>query len=104
MRPLTGKQKHRLRSLGQTLAVEIAVGKSGPSGVFLEHLRALLERRELVKVRLAEDAFGPARRQAAEDLAAAVQAQCAGVVGRTALLYRPNDSLPPDRRLRLEEE
>ena len=28
-------------------------------------------------------------------------AVCAGVVGRTALLYRPNESLPPESRIAL---
>jgi RNA-binding protein len=96
---LTGKQKRRLRSLGQRLSDDIAVGKTGQSDAMLAHLRRLLDDRELIKVRLGEENVGRDRKRAAEELAAAAGAVCAGVVGRTALLYRPNESLPAEDRI-----
>ncbi len=99
---LTGKQKRQLRSLGQRLSTDITIGKAGESESLLAHLNRLLDERELIKVRLPEDNVGRDRKQAADELAEEVQAVCAGVVGRTCLLYRPNESLPAEDRIRLE--
>ncbi|MBN1942315.1 MAG: YhbY family RNA-binding protein [Phycisphaerae bacterium] len=101
MESLTGKQKRYLRSLGQRLHAEIAVGKTGVSETLRAHLDRLLDERELAKVRLGEGTTGGDRRRAAEELAAGVGAFCAGVVGRTALLYKPNESLPIEKRILL---
>lgn len=99
---LTGKQKRRLRSLGQRLNADVAVGRAGETESLLAHLQRLLDERELVKVRLGEENTGRDRKQAADKLAAEVRAACVGVVGRTALLYRPNESLPAEKRISLE--
>jgi RNA-binding protein YhbY len=50
---------------------------------------------------LGEEHTGSERKQAAEELAIAAGAQCVGVVGRTVLLYRPNESLPAEKRIHL---
>jgi RNA-binding protein len=99
---LTGKQKSHLRSLGQQLSADVAIGKSGVTFALSSHLQRLLDERELIKVRLAEENTGRDRKHTADKLAAEVQALCVGVVGRTCLLYRPNKSLPADDRVRLE--
>ncbi|MBN1554401.1 MAG: YhbY family RNA-binding protein [Phycisphaerae bacterium] len=99
---LTGKQKRYLRSIGQRLSADITVGKSGATDALLDHIRRLLEERELIKVRLSEEHTGNERKQAAEELAGMADAACAGVVGRTALLYRPNESLPKEKRISLD--
>lgn len=98
MTPLTGKQKRHLRSLGQRLQAVATVGKEGMTDALLENIRHLLAQRELVKVRLTEE-HGSDRKAAADILGDAVDAEVAGVVGRTVLLYRPNPDLPPDQRV-----
>jgi RNA-binding protein len=102
MASLTGKQKRHLRSLGQRLSADVTIGKAGATESLLAHLKRLLDERELIKVRLGEETTGRDRKQAAEELAADVQAVCVGVVGRTVLLYRPNESLPAGNRIFLE--
>ena len=87
---LTGRQRRHLRSLGQRLADDAAVGREGLSEDFLDHVRKLFDYRELLKIRLFDEQ-GAARRRAADELASALGAQVAGVVGRTVLLYRRND-------------
>lgn len=95
---LTGKQKRHLRSLGQGLSATLAVGKGGATEAVVAQLRHLLEKRELVKVRL--PALPPEERKAlAEQLARAAGAACAGTLGRTTLLYRPNPELPSEKRV-----
>ena len=95
---LTGKQKRHLRSRGQELPATLTVGKAGATEAVVAQLRHLLEKRELVKVRL--PAMPPEGRQAlAEQLARAAGAACAGTLGRTALLHRPNPDLPPGKHV-----
>ena len=90
---LTGRERRHLRSMGQRLADDAAVGKDGFSADFLDHVRNLFFQRELLKIRLLTE-HGAARKRAAEELAAALDADVAGVVGRTVLLYRRNDEAP----------
>jgi len=97
---LTGKQKRHLRGMGQKLRPLLAIGKAGLSDGFVATADELLRRQELIKLRLPAGSGGQ-RQQLAEQLAEAVGACCAGVVGRTALLYRPNPDLPDDDRIEL---
>ena len=98
----TGKQARHLRGLGQKLQPAVALGKAGLTDGVVAATSDALGRDELVKVRLPA---GPAasRQATAEQLAAAAGAACLGVVGRTALLYRAEPTLPPDRRVHLPE-
>ena len=98
MRELTGRQRRLLRSLGQRLSPAAVVGKGGLTDEAIGNVARLLAEHELIKVKLPE---GPVRKEVAAELAAAVDAACVGVVGRTALLYRPNERLSPEGRVSL---
>ena len=98
MLELTGKQKRHLRGIGQGLDVRASVGKAGVSEAFVATVRELLDRHELVKVRLPAGP-GKWRDALAGQIAEAAGALCAGVVGRTALLYRPNETLEHKDRI-----
>ena len=100
MPELTGKQKRHLRGIGQGLDVLASVGKAGVSEAFVAAVRELLGRQELVKVRLPAGP-GKWRNALAGQIAESADAACAGVVGRTALLYRPNETLQPKDRIHL---
>jgi RNA-binding protein len=97
---LTGRQKRKLRSLGQRLGAAVTVGATGCSGATLRTLRALLEKHELIKVRL-RTGEGRQRKQAAQHLAEATDSTCAAVIGKTVLLYRPSAALDDDERIAL---
>lgn len=97
---LTGKQKRFLRGLGQKLPTLMVVGKAGVTPGTVQAAGELLSRRELVKIRLPACPSG-GRKAMAEGLAQALRASCVGVVGRVALLYRPDRSLPKDKRITL---
>jgi len=84
--------------LGQRLSVTVSVGVEGGSDAVVRQVRHLLATHELIKVRIPAGT-GTARRQLAAELADKAQAACAGVVGRTALLYHPNEDIPPDKRI-----
>ncbi len=99
---LTSRQKSLLRSAARTAGRDAIVGKGGVNPGQLVHIRGLLDRKELIKVRLLESATED-RFATAEALAAGLQAQIVDVVGRMVVLYRPNPQLPPDRRIVLPE-
>jgi RNA-binding protein len=86
--PLTPSQKSRLRSAARTARPDATIGKGGiPAAA--NHVAVILERQEVVKVRLpASDAAG--RFAAADELAKALQAEIVDVVGRMVVLYKAN--------------
>ena len=93
MAVLTSKQRQFLRGLAHPLSPVIRVGKGGVSESLVAETRQSLESHELIKVRIELDESAE-RRQAAETLAAAVDAQLAGTIGKVAILYRERDEEP----------
>lgn len=99
---LTPTQRKNLRSVGRTLQPRVTIGKAGINEGVLTHIRGQLTRLELIKVRLpASDAAG--RAEAAKQIADGTGATLVDLVGRNALLYRPNDQLPAEKRIHLSE-
>jgi RNA-binding protein len=90
---LSGKQRRYLRSLGHHLDPVVLVGKDGLSQGLVEAVDDALEQHELIKIRVGE-AAGPDRHRICEGLAQACSAELAGVLGRTALLYRRRAEKP----------
>jgi RNA-binding protein len=84
---LTGKQRRYLRGLGHHLEPTVYVGKEGVSEGVARAAEEVLERHELVKVRLLSEA-PQGRDEAAKALGDALKASVAQVLGRTILLYR----------------
>ena len=97
---LTAAQRRFLRSAARRRRCEVTVGKAGIGQNVLGHVRRLLTQRELVKVRLLESAT-PDRRSAASSLAEGAEAALVDLIGRVAVLYRPNPRLPDGKRLQL---
>jgi RNA-binding protein len=85
---LTSAQRRTLKSRGQTMGDDARIPGDGLNDATLRHILELLTRRDLIKVRF-ELLEGPQRKAFASQLAQAANAQLVGVVGRTALLYRP---------------
>ncbi len=97
---LTSAQRKSLRSTGRTRKPDVIIGKAGINQSVLSHIRRQLDRRELVKIRIpASGAAG--RTDAAEEIADKTGATLVDLVGRNALLYRPNDNLPDEKRIHL---
>lgn len=90
---LTGKQSRHLRSLGHHLDALVQIGKGGLTDGITQAVDQALTDHELVKVRLATES--PADRdESADELAKALKAEVAQVLGRTILLYRRHPSEP----------
>ena len=99
---LTPAQRRFLQSGARRLRPSVNVGKGGASENVLRHLRALLGRQELIKVRLLE-AAAEHRHAAARQLADRAEAALVDLVGRVVVLYKPNQQLPPERRIQLPQ-
>jgi len=97
---LTGKQKKHLRGLGQKLEARTTVGKEGITDPVIKNLSDLLDKRELIKVRLTGPS-GEARKEIGPALAEALQAECISLIGRTVVLYRPNPKIKPSKQIKI---
>lgn len=91
---LAGYQRRALRAAAHGLSPIAQVGKDGLSDALVESVGEALRAHELIKVRFVDHKED--RRALADDLAAALDAAVAGVVGHVAILYRPHPD--PDRR------
>jgi len=97
---LTSRQRGFLRSAGRRRRCDVTVGKAGLGASVLRHVRTVLGQKELIKVRL----LGPAgadRFAAARSLAEGAEAVMVDLIGKSVVLYKPNDRLPPERRIQL---
>jgi RNA-binding protein len=90
---LTSKQRQFLRGLAHALEPVVRVGKGGVSPNVVAETKKTLASHELIKVRVDSDDSGT-RKQLAEALAAETDAQIAGVIGKTMILYRARDEDP----------
>lgn len=100
MTELTSRQRSRLRSLAHGLDPVVQVGRAGVTAAVVREVDDALAARELVKVRLAGDRDERAAFAAA--LVDASGAALAGLIGRMAILYRPNPD-PGKRRIELPD-
>ncbi len=91
--PLRGKQRKYLRGLGMSLEPVVFLGKAAMTDAVIAEVRAAIEARELVKVKLLESVDGD-RHDVAAQLAAAVDSELIQVIGRNVLLYRRNEKKP----------
>jgi len=89
---LTGTQIRHLRGLGHHLADLAMIGKEGITPNLVKAVQDNLVAHELVKIRI-QDTCPLERKEAVEQLALASVAAVVQILGKTALLYRPN----PDR-------
>lgn len=88
---LAGFQRRALRALANPLRPLIRVGEAGLSSGLLRALDEALTHHELVKVRMHEP--DDKKAQAAQ-IAERCGAALCGVVGHTAILYRPHPDEP----------
>ena len=84
---LTSKQRSKLKSLAANITPIGQVGKEGIGDNMLASFSDCLEKRELIKINILENAEGEPREIGGE-LAARLSAECVIVIGRKAVLYR----------------
>ena len=84
---LTGKQRRYLRGLAHHLDPVVSVGKEGVTDAVVNKLEVELEARELLKVKVGQNAPESVKDTAAA-LAERSNSAVAQTLGRTAVLYR----------------
>lgn len=87
---LTSKQRAYLRALAANEPTIMQVGKGGIGDNLIKTVSDALEARELIKLSVLENCDWTAR-EAADELADAVNADVVGVIGRKVILYRPSE-------------
>lgn len=84
---LTSKQRAKLKSLAANIQPVGQVGKDGIGEKMLSGFSDCLEKRELIKIHILENADGEPQ-QIGRELAELLNAECVIVIGRKAVLYR----------------
>jgi RNA-binding protein len=84
---LTSKQRAYLRALGNELDPVFQIGKGGLSEEILDQLDAVLEARELIKVRVLKSCLDDAG-DMADEIAETLDCDVVQKIGRSFLLYR----------------
>lgn len=100
---ITSKQRATLRAEAHHLTATVHVGQHGLTDALRQSVDDALRTHELVKIQFTKNAAVTAK-EAANDLAKAVDADVVQVIGNTATIYRENpelkrkDGVPPWRR------
>lgn len=84
---LTSKQRAYLRGLGNELEPVFQIGKGGLSEELINQLDAVIEARELIKVRVLKSCLDDPG-ALAEEVADALECDVVQKIGRSFLLYR----------------
>ena len=90
---LTGKQKRKLKSLGQTLKVIVQVGEKGITQNVINSTLEALEVHELIKISVQHD-HRDIRKEMIAELAEKTGSQIINTIGKTALLFKENPEKP----------
>ena len=86
---LSSKQRALLRGFANDLPTILQVGKGGVTDMVYRQADEALSARELIKLRVLENAPVTAR-EAAEEIAGRVSADVVQVIGTRAILFRQN--------------
>ena len=87
---LTSKQRARLRAMGHDLDTIFQIGKIGITEETCKQLENALEARELIKARVLENS-GYTAKEAANEIAAAVDCEVVSCVGTKFVLYKESE-------------
>jgi RNA-binding protein len=99
-KPLTGKQRRYLRSLGHGLQPLVQIGKQGLTESVVAAIDEALGQHELIKVRVGTECPDD-RHDLAEQLGPALHGEVAQLLGRTILIYRRH---PKEPKIKLPKE
>jgi RNA-binding protein len=100
---ISSKQRATLRAEAHHLTATVHVGQHGLTNALRQSADDALRTQELVKIQFTKNAAVTAK-DAANDLAQALEADVVQVIGHTATIYRENpelkrkDGIPPWRR------
>lgn len=91
--PLTGFQRKYLRGLAHSLKPIVLIGSKGVTQSIIDALDEALMDHELVKVKFVDNKNKDFKSIALQDLEGATAAHMVGMIGHTAIFYRPHPDL-----------
>ncbi len=98
MTAFQGYQKKYLRGLAHGLEPVVMVGRRGLSAALVDSTDEALTAHELIKVKFVDFKRKPQKEEIAATLAADTGSHLAGMIGHTAIFYRPHPD-PAKRRI-----
>ncbi|MHB1167692.1 MAG: ribosome assembly RNA-binding protein YhbY [Longimicrobiales bacterium] len=97
METLTAKQRSHLKSLAHPLKPLFQIGRDGVTANVIGTIESAFETRELLKVKVLENAPATAR-ETADELTGSIEGMhVVQVIGRTLVLYRRHPEKPEIR-------
>lgn len=90
---MTGKERAEYRAKANSLDPLFQMGKGGISDAFISQVDGALNTRELIKFKVLLDTSPVTPRQAADEIAAKLNADVIQVIGGVVVLYRFNPEL-----------
>ena len=90
---LTSKQRAKLRGISSKEDTILQVGKNGIGDTLIKQVADALLAREIIKMRVLENALMDPR-EAAEELAEATESEVVQVIGTKFVLYKRNQKNP----------
>jgi len=100
MKELTSRQRAALRAMANPIETIFQVGKAGVGDMLAKQVSEALEARELIKLRVLENALLTTK-EAAADLAERTDSQVVQCIGTRFVLYRESRTLPAEKRIQL---
>lgn len=98
MQALSSFQSKYLRGLAHRLKPVVLVGQKGISASLLEALQEALDTHELIKVKFVDFKDRRMKAQCVAEIERRTDSCLAGLIGHTAILYRPHPN-PEKRRI-----
>lgn len=95
---MTGKERAEYRAKANSLDPLFQMGKGGISDAFISQVDGALNTRELIKFKVLLDTSPVTPRQAADEIAAKLNADVIQVIGGVVVLYRFNPELHKDEK------
>ena len=86
---ITTKQRAQLKALGSKLQPSFQVGKGGVNDAQIAQIDDFLRVHEIIKIKVLDNSLYTAR-EAAEEIASAINAEVVQVIGSKAVLYKTN--------------
>ena len=102
MTQLPGFQRKYLRGLAHSLKPVVLVGQKGMTDALVSFVDEALTRHELIKIKFNEYKEGERKKEFLDRLEEATGCQTVGLIGHTAILYRPHPD-PEQQKIHLPE-
>ena len=96
---LTSKQRARLRAMANTLSDTVLIGKEGLTDAVIAQVEEVLEKHELMKIKILETAM-LAPREAQQVLCEELDAEPVQCIGTKVVIYRQARN-PKNRKIEL---